>query len=254
MLLCMLSAVSCDDLIQYSLYDADTSYSDINARNIASLERTPPADDTLTIASFADAHNYYDDLRRAVKTINARNDIDVVIVGGDVTETGLMDQYESYMTEMKTLRVPFVTVIGNHDFLSNGAVIYRKMFGPVNFSFEYAGCRFIGFNDVVWENDNKAPDFDWLEGALAQGPEPSIVVAHIQPWTDAQLGDAYSGRFERILDSNRVILSIGGHCHAFADRSAKGIHYIIAGSVTTGGVTIVRIHDGAVIAVERSPY
>lgn len=246
--------VSCEIPFQFSLYDADTSDSNVNEKNIARILSYKDDNDTLTIAAFADSHNYYDELRKTVRCINSAKNVDFVIVGGDVTETGLLNQYETYLNEMSKLKIPYITVIGNHDFLSNGCKIYQKLFGPVNFYFDYNGYRIVGFNDNVWENGNKAPEFDWLDEVLSEGKCKSIVVAHIQPWTDAQLGEKYSTIYENVIESNDVIISIGGHSHGFAHTVKNDIHYLISGSVTTGGVSIIKIFNQGKIKIERIKF
>ncbi len=242
---------SCENPFQFSLYDADTSDSNVNEKNIERIISSKDVNDTLTIAAFADSHNYYEELRKTVKCINSLKNVDFVIVGGDVTETGLLNQYETYLNEISKLNIPFITVVGNHDFLSNGSKIYQKLFGPVNFYFDYCGYRIVGFNDNVWENGNKAPEFDWLDEVLSEGKCKSVVVAHIQPWTDAQLGEKYSTIYENVIEANNVIISIGGHSHGFAHTVKNDIHYLISGSVTTGGVSIIKIFNQGEIKIER---
>lgn len=241
---------SCENPFQFSLYDADTSDSNVNEKNIERIISSKDVNDTLTIAAFADSHNYYEELRKAVNLINTRNDVDFVIVAGDVTETGLLNQYESYLREIKKLTQPVITIIGNHDFLSNGSIIYKKLFGPENFFFDYENYRFVGFNDNVWENNNTAPNFEWLNKVLANQNSNPIVIAHIQPWTDEQLGETYSQEYEKIIETNKVILSIGGHCHGFSHTIKNNIHYLIAGSVSTGGISLIKICNAGV-KIER---
>ena len=62
---------------------------------------------------------------------------------------------------MKNLNKPYLTVIGNHDYLSNGEVIYKQMFGDYNYSFEFNKNKFILFDDIIIESNNN-PDFNWL--------------------------------------------------------------------------------------------
>jgi len=241
---------ACENPFQFSMYDANTSDSGINQKNIDRITNYKDKNDTLTIATFADSHNYYEDLRKAISLINSMQKIDFVIVAGDITETGLFQQYETYLKEISKLKIPYITVIGNHDYLSNGSTIYKKMFGPINFFFEYSGYRFVGFNDNVWENSNTPPDFEWLNQVLHNGSRKSILVAHIQPWTDDQLGEKYSLAYEASAKAGNVILSIGGHSHGFLHSIKDNIHYLIAGSVTTGGISIVNIYNDEV-SIER---
>jgi predicted phosphodiesterase len=246
---------ACESMFEFSPYDAKVSTTDVNNKNIQSMQDTHTFDDTVHIAIFSDSHSYYDNLRDAVSFINNLPNIDFVAVIGDVTEAGLARQYEWYLSEMSNLKMPFITVIGNHDYLSNGSTVYRKLFGPTNFLFVYAGYRFVGFDDVVWENNNNSPDFPWLSSAV-QAPDTNaraVILSHIPPSSCNELGENDSKIFEIIAETNHVILSVSGHSHEYRDHTKNDVIYLSTESVCSRGITLVHLYNEHV-RIERINY
>jgi predicted phosphohydrolase len=102
------------------------------------------------------------------------------------------------------------------------------------------GYNFVVFDDVVWENNNQSPDFEWLRNELLNSSEPSILMAHIPPWTD-QLEGSYSQKFGDIIAENNVMLSLHGHQHDFALNSFRGIPAIVSGSIDKHIYTVIKV-------------
>lgn len=221
--------VSCEDVFQYSPYDADVSEHNVNEKNIQKLKPVNPAD-TLWFVAVSDIHYWYDELYDATQKINTFKNISFVVACGDITDAGLAKEYEWYNRVMKNLDVPYITIIGNHDYRSNGAVIYKKMFGPTNFKFEIGQYHFIGFDDVVWENNNTFPDFDWLNNNLIDTTSTmEVVFAHIPPWTD-QLDLDTTELHEIITKRPEHILIVHGHQHSYSFQLMNAPH-IVMGTV-----------------------
>jgi 3',5'-cyclic-AMP phosphodiesterase len=102
-------------------------------------------------------------------------------------------------------------LMGNHDYLSNGKLIYKRLFGDTNFTFQYGGYKFVAFDDVVWENNNQTPDFDWLNSQL-KGDEKKVFLAHIPIWSD-QMEGAFEQKMDTILTGKNLLAAIYGHNH-----------------------------------------
>lgn len=227
LLFVLLTLPSCSDLIEYSPYDADFSAKNLNlfyTENINTAELQES--DTLSFVFLSDPHFYYDKLASAVKSINTRSGISFVAIGGDVTDSGLAREYEYYWKQVRKLRYPFVTVIGNHDYLSNGAISFKRMFGESNFSFTCGQYKFIAFNSVVWENNNKSPDFDWLEKEVEKGDQNMVILSHIPPWGD-QFTEEFRSRYYDIVSNRQVILNAHGHEHRFRDTLVNNTRYLV---------------------------
>jgi len=210
--------VSCDKVFEFSPYSAFVPNSRKNTtdQNLEKLlnnnqhSHFEPFEFTL----ISDNHLYYDELQDAINHINRHNSSDFLIHGGDMTDGGLIKEYDIFQDMMKELTIPYFTVIGNHDLLANGRSIYSDMFGQENYSFIYRNCKFIFFNNVVWELNFAEPDFRWLRNELVDREQFKhvFVVAHIPPWTD-QFFLSYFYVFNLLMNDYKVTLAIHGHHH-----------------------------------------
>ena len=100
-----LLAAGCDH-IEYHPYDTDISgEQNINAKNIARIEA----------AMISDTQRWYDETEKAVEALNARDDIDFVLHGGDLSDFGLKKEFMWQRDILNRLRVPYVCLLGNHD-------------------------------------------------------------------------------------------------------------------------------------------
>ena len=240
---------ACEDLIEYSPYDTDVASEDININSISQIsENTEPAD-TCKFALISDPHTYYDELADAIKSINQQEGLQFIACCGDVTDLGLRQEFIWYRDIIMDSQYPVITVIGNHDHRSNGLKIYKRMFGPPNLSFTSMNYTFILFDDVVWENNNKSPDFAWLQTELEESEYPGILLTHIPPWTD-QLEGIYCLTFEEIVSESNLILCLYGHQHMFSQQEFGGVPAIVADDITGREYYIIKLY-GSQHKIER---
>ncbi len=227
LILTLLSA--CSDIIEYSPFEVKVSDKNINSKNIQLLSINN--NEEFAFAYLSDTHSFYDEFLNAINLINKDNEILFVIVGGDFTNLGLSQEYEWYLQCIKKIRVPVLTLIGNHDYLSNGGYLYEKMFSPTNFSFILGNYKFIFFDDVVWENNNKSPNFNWLLSQfLNDNTTKKILITHIPPWSD-QIEKGYQKFFIQILKNNTPFLMLFGHTHKFDQGRYYNIPYLVSGTI-----------------------
>lgn len=218
-LLLILTMSSCDKVFEFSLYSAYVSSDRRNttAKNLEQLYAEPASTtfEPFRFALVSDNHLFYDELSEAIEHINANSGADFVIHGGDMTDGGLIKEFDLFQDVMKKLEVPYFTVIGNHDLLANGQSVYTDMFGEENYSFGYRECKFIFFNNVVWELNYTEPDFRWLRNELLDSDQYQhvFVIAHIPPWTD-QFFLSYFYVYSLLMNDYNVSLSIHGHHHS----------------------------------------
>lgn len=223
---------SCKKLIDFSPFDAVTPDREVNGKNIARITSQELPSDTITFIAISDPHTNYAQLRDAVGTINQMKNISFVMVCGDVTDWGLHNEYDDYYHLASRLNIPFVTLIGNHDYLANGKTIFRKMFGPTNFYFEIGNFRMVVFDNIVWENGNRTPDFNWLEQALTTAQDKTILCCyHIFPW-DQQMEKGYGNTMKQMMEEHPVALSIFGHGHNYREEIINNRRYMMLPDIT----------------------
>ncbi len=87
-----------------------------------------PQCDSFSVAFVGVVHNNYRGFRTAVERVNRQN-VAFVVVLGDVTNVGLLAEYERFLRYASALRHPWFVVLGNHDALGYGGEIYERVFG-----------------------------------------------------------------------------------------------------------------------------
>ncbi len=253
LIMAFIALCACEHPFSYSIYDADVpeKYRGTTCKNLSKLaEIVAPPSGTFKIAVLTDVHYNYDNLTTAIDLINRRDDITFVVVAGDITHQGLLPEYLLFMNIMKALDKPWFTLIGNHDYLSNGKLIYSQMFGQSNYSIVFGGAKFVFFDDVFWESDTE-PDFDWLGTQLADYTSYRLVVpfAHIPP-ANAQFTPEYSSRYHQLMVAHGIALSVHGHVHSYYQSEAfgDGVVYLIAPAPNKKAYAEIVISDSTVTA------
>jgi 3',5'-cyclic AMP phosphodiesterase CpdA len=245
LLLCLTFVLTaCDHPFEFSVYEANvkTSQQNTTAKNLELLESISLETKEFKFAFISDVHFFYDQLSTVIDDINNRDDIKFVIFGGDIADQALLREYEIFHDIMSNLKKPYLTVIGNHDYNINGAIIYKKMFGDYNYSFEFNNNKFILFDDVVWESE-KELDFDWLTSELKDNTSFNqvFVIAHIPPDGD-QFDDELEEKYRALLLEYKVPLSIHGHTHTYNYEEGE-VSYLTAPAVKEKAYNIVSVKD-----------
>ncbi|MRT94399.1 metallophosphoesterase [Ancylomarina sp. 16SWW S1-10-2] len=248
---------ACNVSFEYSPYDVvvEKKYQDLTAKNLAKLKELEDGKTSFKIAFISDSHNSYDDFEDQIEDINSRDDIDFVIHGGDLTLSALSKEFTWFNEIISKLKVPFLTVIGNHDYLSSGESIYQKSFGPTSYVFTFRGCKFVMFDNIIWENGNNDPDFDWFEENLINDGDYNhvIPVSHIPPWGD-QMNYGNELAFNNIMEDKDIKLSIHGHTHTYYYGKKYGqIDYLIVGDTPDRNYAVISI-DEANYDIERIDF
>ncbi len=245
----ILSFTSCDDLFDYSPYEANVKSKDKNstAKNLQLINNIQNVSDTFSFAFVTDVHYHYDNLKTVIDDINKKDDILFVIFGGDIADQALLKEFEIFYEIAENLNSPYLTIIGNHDYKSNGETVYKQMFGDYNYSFEFNNSKFVIFDDVVWES-NKTPDFDWLSNQLliAKSVKQIFVMAHIPPF-DEQFDEEMEKTYSKILSVNKVQLSIHGHVHGYSYGKpySDGVNYLTVPWLKKPTYCIVKVIDNS---------
>ena len=240
---------ACENIFEFSAYVANVREKDKNttAKNLQMLKSIQSESENFKFAFITDTHFFYDNLRTVINDINKNEDILFVIFGGDYTEQGLLKEYEIFYDILKNLEKPFVTVIGNHDYNSNGGIIYKEMFGDFNYSFQFNDNKFVLFDFIVWES-NKNPDFDWLSSELSNNESFNqvFVIGHIPP-NDDRFSDAMEQTYAAIMLENDVSLSVHGHLHSYSYNKTygDGIDYLIVPSLKEPEYCIIEVKNNS---------
>lgn len=172
--------------------------------------------------------NATEDLLRCVAQINATDNIDFVVVTGDITEEGDRTSMNMVKSCLDLLKVPYYTVLGNHEtkWSDSGCTAFGEIFGGERFDFEHKGFLFLGFNSgplMRMALGHVVPqDLAWMKEKMetAGKDKPVILVTHY-PMIDEEMDNRYE-----VTDAVRpynVRLFIGGHYHSNREFRYDGI-------------------------------
>jgi len=178
---------------------------------------------TMKIAHISDLHVgssrfMADKLRTTIREIN---DMDLVVISGDVTEDGYQQEYAELKEYLDLLRPDYVVVPGNHDARNIGYLSFEESFGTLTPERRIDGLLIVGL-------DSSEPDSNeghigrfrhrWLEEKLAKFEGVKIITLHHHllpvPMTGRErnvLWDA--GDFLEVLSRCGVSLALCGHKH-----------------------------------------
>jgi Icc-related predicted phosphoesterase len=216
----------------------------------------------MRIAALADLHfspQSYDRIRDAMSRL--RDEADLLILAGDITNLGKPEEMESMLATFMRLRVPIVAVLGNHDFECGKQDELAKMMTSEGVKvldgsgYERDGVGFAGTKGFIGgfgrgvltafgEPEVKAfvqsaiNETLKLERALSMlRTEKRIVVTHYSPVVDTVRGEPEqifpylgSSRLAEVIDRHQAVLAVHGHAH----------HGALEGK-TTGGVPVYNV-------------
>lgn len=182
-ILIMLLGCNSDEYSPNQKFNRSTP-TNVDAKEISALPKKA-ADSSIKIVVSGDTQRNYKESEDFVNLINARNDIDFVILNGDISDFGLLLEFNGIYKIYDKLNVPFISVIGNHDLVANGSDIYKRMFGDLNFTFNYAGIKFVchDTNGREYNFNSTTPNMEWLRKNLKldAGVDRLIGFSHVPP-------------------------------------------------------------------------
>ena len=193
------------------------------------------------------------DLHNSVECVNKLDDIDFIIVSGDITETGDLLSLQDAKTILDKLQKPYFITPGNHEtkWSESGSTDFNKVFGDDKFSFQHNGIHFIGFatGPVIKMGDGhiSPQDISWVKNKLAGLPEnmPVIAITHY-PLLPEDVDNWYD--MTDVLRKFNVQLVLGGHYHKNLLMNYDGITGVLNRSTLrsgkkSGGFNIYSISD-----------
>src|SRR5438105_3147008 len=205
-----------------------------------------------------------DDLRASVRDLNSVTGLSFVIISGDITEYGSLEQLRLAKQILDGLKIPCHIIPGNHDtkWSESGATDFPRLWKADRFVFEHEGFRFIGMHegpimkmaDGFWSPQ----DVRWLENTLKQMPDkeqPVIFVTHYP--IDDGIANWYI--VLDLLKKYNVQDALCGHIHRNKKDDFEGVPGIMGRSnlrntAEVGGYNIVEIkEDGTMSFAERAP-
>ncbi|OWP64291.1 metallophosphoesterase [Hymenobacter amundsenii] len=229
------------------------------ARNLQLLGAATGTD-TVRFVFVGDTQRFYDETEAFVTSVNQQRGIDFVLVAGDLSDFGLTREFQWVNRRLAALRPPYLTVIGNHDLVGNGRAIYQHVYGPLNYTFDYAGTRFILLDTNGREDGfgGRVPDLPWLRRQLADtaGARRTVVVSHVPP-TDEDFDPALVSGYTAALRADpRLVFHLSGHVHRFTAGQPfhDGVSYLTTYSLKKRRYHILTVWGARQFRLETVAY
>ena len=199
----------------------------------------------MRIAATADIHfspQSYDRIREPLAQV--REEADVLVIAGDLTNYGRPDEMTSLLNGLVRLRVPIVAVLGNHDYESGQEQELIRMMTAEGIkvldgsSYERDGVGFAGTKGFLGgfgrgmltafgEKETKSfvqaslDETMKLERALTMlRAQKIVIVTHYAPVAETVHGEPpeiwpYLGtsRLAEVIDRHGAVLALHGHAH-----------------------------------------
>jgi 3',5'-cyclic AMP phosphodiesterase CpdA len=233
----------------------DGSERDLNRKALARIAAAP-APEPLRFALVGDTQLAFDEAEDAIEHLNRRDDLAFVVQLGDFTHFGLLSEFRLMNELFARLRVPYLVVIGIHDYLGNGADVFHEMFGERDFAFTVGRTRFVIFdsNSLEFGFDGTVPDLAFLRAQLSPDGEHdrAILLSHVPPGT----GDFDPGLVEGYLALLREAGSVASfHAHEHDSREGElaGTPLWVADSVDHRSYLVATIGGGE-LRVEKVAF
>ena len=69
---------------------------------------------------------------RVLQNVVSNEQIDFIIVSGDISDDGSRESYQFYKNTLESLKKPFVSIPGNHDNKDNFKLVFQKDFPNIS--------------------------------------------------------------------------------------------------------------------------
>ena len=224
---------------------------------------SPAQEKPVRIAFMTDLHyskgsQSVKDLSACVKDINTIDNLDFVLIGGDITDFGTDEELAAVKSMLDSLRYVYYVVAGNHDakWSESGCNTFKKVFGYDHFDFSSGGWRFIGCN--CGPDMRMAPallpkeTMDWL-GELEPG-QKTIFINHYPQDTSVLNYFDVTRELKRV--GTRFL--IGGHWHNNYSMEYDGLPGVLCRSTLSSGkvpgYSLINVWDDKVTISERRIY
>lgn len=204
-----------------------------------------------------------EDLSKTVNDINTVNEIDFILISGDITETGKSSDLLLTKKILDNLNKPYYIIPGNHDtkWSESGCTKFSQIFGRDKFVFNHNGFRFIGMHQgpIMRMGDGhfSPEDLRWLDSTLSKINDKNLPIIFV---THYPLDNSIDNWFEvgdrlKIYNTKAILC---GHGHTNRSYNFEGIPGIMGRSnlrakEKIGGYNLVEVIRDSIFFTERTP-
>jgi outer membrane protein assembly factor BamB/predicted phosphodiesterase len=202
-----------------------------------------------------------EDLKAAVRDINSMHGLGFVVVSGDITEYGSLQQLRLAKEILDGLTVPYHIIPGNHDtkWSESGGTDFPRLWKADRFVLDAGGFRFVGLHQgplMRMGDGHWAPqDVRWLEKVLKQSDARALPVIFI---THYPINNSIANWFVVLdkLKAHGTGIVLCGHGHSNRKLSFEGLPGVMGrsnlrGRAAQGGFNLVELEGESITFSER---
>ncbi len=151
---------------------------------------------------------------------------DICLMVGDLADTGSEKEIGSMRDALKSFGMPFYTVIGNHDYVSDSDRKPYETLCPdrLNYHFEHRGWNMIGLDTTQGTKADKtvinAATLAWMDEALPKldRTKPTVLFTHFPMGTGVSMRPTNADALLSRLKEFNLVAVFNGHFHGFTER------------------------------------
>ena len=190
-------------------------------------------------------HKYFENNLLISLKVLKKNNIDIIIIAGDITNSGKSIDYLLFnnifysVYEYNQSSPIVISLMGNHDYYDRKYQIIgnQNKFYQYMKSYPYSHYIINNFNFIFWSNDDlnnkeiRKEDYYWIKSALEKARksknkegDPIFVITHMHPKNTVYGSEdiwGHDGIYD-ILKNYPEVISISGHSH-YSLRNIKSI-------------------------------
>ncbi|MGB9980129.1 metallophosphoesterase family protein [Methanobacterium sp.] len=217
-------------LVLLLIYGLVSYYYTVNVNNENSnwnyneLQKISKNESNFSFAVYGDSANSDKRFGHLIHSLNEKNVL-FSIDNGDLTTSGTSRQFGYFLIEIKQLKAPVLTNIGNHDLYSgDNESNYINMFGDTYYSFAEKNSYFIVLDDA--NSDMDSNQINWLKNELkkSQKYKYRFIFMHI-PLYDPRynstgeglsLGNSTTAKtLNDVFDESNITMLFTSHIHGY---------------------------------------
>ncbi|HEY3235586.1 MAG TPA: metallophosphoesterase [Polyangiaceae bacterium] len=149
-------------------------------------------------------------------------------------------QWQGYQETLRGFKVPTFPSPGNHDIWNaESGRLYRKLWGPTYYAFDYGSARFISLDTESEPSRIGGAQLEWLTKQLRTADKRQVFLYFHKPLfpVDGHVGSSLDehpeqrDRLHQLLVQHRAHIKavFQGHEHLYSHEERDGIHYYITG-------------------------
>lgn len=198
-----------------------------------SINFTAATASSFSVAIIGDNRDGRPTYQRLLAVLNSVNPA-FVINGGDLVPSGRESEYTEFLADSAVLRMPYYTLLGNHDIPNGGRAYYNRNLAPNYYDFVWGNARFILTDNA--EGGMDEAQLAWLEKLLTNRTTKHVFLIMHKPPFDPRPSRSHTmdsaAQADKIMTwaaQYRVTAAFASHIHMFWQGEKQGVPWYITG-------------------------